>query len=127
MFATPGPPAIATEFLDTREVEQFARISYTTLKRRHQEGHDTGLRKRGRRVVFHVPTLTTFLLGAARAGDCTVTGELSMHSVPHNRPPAAGGTLPGRDAAALSPFAGVALPPPDGKDCPALVARGVSR
>jgi len=54
------PPA---EFLDTREVERFARLSYATLKRRHKEGHDTGLRKRGRRVVFHVPTLTKFLLG----------------------------------------------------------------
>ena len=53
----------AGEFLDTRQVEQFARLSYATLKRRHQEGHDTGLRKRGRRVLFHVPTLTTFLLG----------------------------------------------------------------
>ena len=65
MIATSAPAATAAEFLDTREVEQFARFSYTTPKRRHHEGHDTGLRKRGRRVVFHVPTLTRFLLGAS--------------------------------------------------------------
>lgn len=65
MIATPAPAVPAAEFLDTREVERFARLSYATLKRRHQEGHDTGLRKRGRRVVFHVPTLTKFLLGAS--------------------------------------------------------------
>ena len=53
----------AVVFLDTRQVEQFARLSYATLKRRHREGSDTGLRKRGRRVLFHVPTLTKFLLG----------------------------------------------------------------
>ena len=63
MIATSAPPAPAGEFLDTRQVEQFARLSYATLKRRHREGHDTGLRKRGRRVLFHVPTLTQFLLG----------------------------------------------------------------
>ncbi len=63
MIATPVPAVPAAEFLDTREVEQFARLSYTTLKRRHQEGHDTGLRKRGRRVVFHTATLIQFLLG----------------------------------------------------------------
>jgi len=56
-----SPPA--AEFLDTREVEQFAKQSYATLKRRHREGNDTGLRKRGRRVLFHVPTLTKFLTG----------------------------------------------------------------
>ena len=56
-----GCPTV--EFLDTRQVEQFARLSYATLKRRHREGDGTGLRKRGRRVVFHVPTLTKFLLG----------------------------------------------------------------
>lgn len=67
MTATPAPAATAAEFLDTREVEQFARLSYATLKRRHQEGHDTGLRKRGRRVVFHVPTLIKFLLGGPRS------------------------------------------------------------
>ena len=65
MIATSAPPAPAVEFLDTRQVEQFARLSYATLKRRHQEGHDTGLRKRGRRVLFHVPTLIQFLLGAS--------------------------------------------------------------
>jgi hypothetical protein len=54
-------PAPNGEFLDTREAEQFARQSYATLKRRHREGHDTGLRKRGRRVLFHVATLRKFL------------------------------------------------------------------
>ena len=63
MIATSAPPAPAGEFLDTRQVEQFARVSYATLKRRHREGHDTGLRKRGRRVLFHTPTLIQFLLG----------------------------------------------------------------
>ena len=63
MIATSAPPAPAGEFLDTRQVEHFARVSYATLKRRHQEGHDTGLRKRGRRVVFHTATLIQFLLG----------------------------------------------------------------
>lgn len=64
MIATSAPVSSSPgEFLDTRQVEQFARQSYATLKRRHREGHDTGLRKRGRRVVFHVPTLTKFLLG----------------------------------------------------------------
>lgn len=63
MIATSAPVSSPTEFLDTREVERFAKQSYATLKRRHKEGHDTGLRKRGRRVVFHVPTLTKFLLG----------------------------------------------------------------
>ena len=64
MIATSAPVSSPPgEFLDTREVERFARQSYITLKRRHREGHDTGLRKRGRRVVFHVPTLTKFLLG----------------------------------------------------------------
>ena len=63
MIATSAPPAQAGEFLDTRQVEQFSKLSYATLKRRHQEGHDTGLRKRGRRVVFHTPTLIQFLLG----------------------------------------------------------------
>ncbi len=58
--ATPSPVPNG-EFLDTREVEQFARQSYATLKRRHREGHDTGLRKRGRRVLFHVDTLRKFL------------------------------------------------------------------
>ena len=65
MIAPSAPPAPVGEFLDTRQVEQFARLSYATLKRRHQEGHDTGLRKRGRRVVFHAPTLTKFLLGTS--------------------------------------------------------------
>ena len=64
MIATSAPVSPSpAEFLDTREVERFACQSYATLKRRHKEGHDTGLRKRGRRVVFHVPTLTKFLLG----------------------------------------------------------------
>ena len=63
MIATSAPPAPAGEFLDTRQVEQFTRVSYATLKRRHQEGHDTGLLKRGRRVLFHTPTLIQFLLG----------------------------------------------------------------
>ncbi len=54
-------PATTGEFLSPREVEQFAKMSYATLKRRHKEGHDTGLRKRGRRVVFHVATLRQFL------------------------------------------------------------------
>jgi len=63
MIATIPPASLTPEFLDTREVEQFARLSYATLKRRHREGHDTGLRKRGRRVLFHVPTLTKFLTG----------------------------------------------------------------
>ena len=65
MIATSAPPHPAGEFLDTRQVEQFARVSYATLKRRHREGHDTGLRKRGRRVLFHAPTLKAFLLGAS--------------------------------------------------------------
>lgn len=63
MFATSAPVAPPGAFLDTREVEQFAKQSYATLKRRHKEGHDTGLRKRGRRVVFHVETLRKYLLG----------------------------------------------------------------
>ena len=64
MIATSAPvTSPAAEFLDTREVERFAKQSYATLKRRHREGHDTGLRKRGRRVLFHVPTLTKFLTG----------------------------------------------------------------
>ena len=64
MIATSAPVSPPPgEFLDTREVEAFARQSYATLKRRHKEGHDTGLRKRGRRVLFHVPTLTRFLTG----------------------------------------------------------------
>lgn len=49
------------EFLDTKQVEQFARQSYATLKRRHREGADTGLRKHGKRVVFHLPTLRAYL------------------------------------------------------------------
>ena len=63
MIAVSVPPISTVEFLDTREVEKFAKQSYITLKRRHREGHDTGLCKRGRRVLFHVPTLTKFLLG----------------------------------------------------------------
>ena len=58
-----NPPQV--EFLDTRQVEAFARQSYATLKRRQREGHDTGLRKHGRRVVFHVDTLRRFLAGEA--------------------------------------------------------------
>ena len=63
MNPTSATASPTVEFLDTRQVEQFARLSYATLKRRHREGGDTGLRKRGRRVLFHVPTLTKFLLG----------------------------------------------------------------
>ena len=63
MIATSAPVSSPGEFLSTREVERFAKQSYATLKRRHKEGHDTGLRKRGRRVLFHVPTLTKYLLG----------------------------------------------------------------
>ena len=58
-----APRVKEDEFLNTREVEVFAKQCYQTLKKRHSEGHDTGLRKRGRRVVFHVPTLRKFLLG----------------------------------------------------------------
>lgn len=65
MNATSDTASPSAEFLDTREVERFARLSYATLKRRHHEGHDTGLRKRGRRVLFHVPTLTKFLVGGS--------------------------------------------------------------
>lgn len=63
MVATSAPVPSPSEFFDTRQAEDFARQSYQTLKRRHREGHDTGLRKHGRRVVFHVETLRKFLLG----------------------------------------------------------------
>ena len=63
MNALPVTSAPTLDFLTTREVEVFSKQSYATLKRRHREGHDTGLRKRGRRVLFHVPTLVEFLLG----------------------------------------------------------------
>lgn len=61
MMATSAPVSPPDEFLDTREVERFAKQSYATLKRRQREGHNTGLRKRGRRVLFHVETLRRFL------------------------------------------------------------------
>ena len=64
MIATSAPPAPAGEFLDTRQVEQFAKLSYATLRRRHKEGHDTGLRRCGRRVLFHKPTLLVYLLSS---------------------------------------------------------------
>ena len=63
MISTSASVSPPDEFLDTREVERFAKQSYATLKRRQREGHDTGLRKRGRRVVFHVETLRRFLTG----------------------------------------------------------------
>ena len=75
MSATVTP---AVEFLDTCQVEQYARLSYATLKRRHREGYDTGLRKRGRRVLFHIPTLTKFLLGESVQSPMQDTGNVIL-------------------------------------------------
>lgn len=56
---TPHTPT--TEFIDSKQVETFSTLSLKTLQRRQKEGHDTGLRKHGRRIVFHLETLRKFL------------------------------------------------------------------
>ena len=55
--ATPPPP----EFLTAAEAAQFARISYSTLKRLAKKGVDVGSRKVGRRVLFEAAVLRQFL------------------------------------------------------------------
>jgi hypothetical protein len=49
------------EFITAIEAEAFSTLSLKTLQRRQKEGCDTGLRKHGRRVLFHVDTLRKFL------------------------------------------------------------------
>lgn len=56
--STPPPTA---EYIDSKQVPVFSTLSLKTLQRRQKEGHDTGLRKHGRRIVFHVETLRKFL------------------------------------------------------------------
>lgn len=58
---TKEPITPAAEFIDAKQVQPFSTFSLKTLQRRQKEGHDTGLRKHGRRIVFHVETLRKFL------------------------------------------------------------------
>ena len=64
---TPSVPVtpLPVEYLDTRQAADFARRSYATLKRLHGPDRDTGMRKHGRRVVFHLETLRKFLASEA--------------------------------------------------------------
>ena len=59
MTATPAQPP--TEFLRIPQAEQLAQQSYATLRRRQLAGHDTGLRKKGRVVLFDAQALRRFL------------------------------------------------------------------
>jgi hypothetical protein len=61
--AQTGPDPSA-EFVTALEAERLSTLSLKTLQRRQADGHDTGLRKHGRRIVFHVPTLRQFLNAA---------------------------------------------------------------
>ena len=59
---TDTPTTQEPEFGDTRQAEEFSRLSLPTLKRRQAAGADVGLRKSGRRIIFHMPTLRKYLL-----------------------------------------------------------------
>ena len=50
-----------SEFLNRREAERFSKMSYATLRRRHQEGVEVGLRRRFGRVIFDKAALRAFL------------------------------------------------------------------
>ena len=61
MTATPTQVLPPAEFFRVPQAVQLAQQSYSTLRRRHLAGHDTGLRKHGRIVLFHVETLKRYL------------------------------------------------------------------
>lgn len=50
-----------SEFLSRREAERFSKMSYATLRRRHREGVEVGLRRRYGRVIFDKAALRAFL------------------------------------------------------------------
>jgi hypothetical protein len=56
-----SPPLPSAEFITGAEAEKYSTLSLKTLQRRQANGCDTGLRKHGRRIVFHVETLRKFL------------------------------------------------------------------
>ena len=60
-MTTPPPHTPPDEFVRVPEAEKIAKQSYSTLLRRARAGHDVGIRRRGRIVLVHVPTLVEFL------------------------------------------------------------------
>ena len=59
MTTLPSDPP--SEFLTPKEAAAFAKCSTRTLERHHAEGKEVGLRKIGRRTVYHRGTLAQFL------------------------------------------------------------------
>lgn len=58
----PPPSDPQPEFGSTREAVRSSGLSLSTLKRRQASGVDVGLRKSGRRLLVHLPTLRACLL-----------------------------------------------------------------
>lgn len=59
-----GHPAVT---VDQTAAERLSGLSYKTLGRLAEQGEPVGRLRVGRRVLFHVPTLTAYLAAKATA------------------------------------------------------------